>query len=62
MDYTQVSHYLDIAAQVIAASAIIAAAVPTHNFPSAFVAINKIINILAFNFGNAKNAEKSKDK
>ncbi len=51
-----VGDWLDIASNVIAAAAIVAAALPVPTkVTGAIAAARKFIDLLAFNFGNAKN-------
>jgi uncharacterized protein YhdP len=56
MDITA-EQVFNIAASVVATASVIAAVFPTPTVSPVLIAANKILNILAFNFLHAKNAE-----
>lgn len=61
MDVTA-DQIFDIATSVVATASVIAAVFPTPKVSLVLIAANKILNIIAFNFRHAKNAEDAKYK
>lgn len=50
--------YIELAVHVIAAASVIAALTPTPKDDSVVSKVRAVVDLLAFNFGNAKNARK----
>lgn len=47
--------YFQIAASAVGVAAMVAALTPTPKDDNAIAAVRKVLDLLAFNFGNAKN-------